>query len=76
MSGLRDADAEGGFATIEIIVAFVILASGLVIALEALSLASHSVVAADRLRSERLELRRTALSREAGPIEPVAGFRP
>lgn len=76
MSGHRDTGAEDGFATIEVIVAFVILAFGLMIALEALALGSRSVVAADQLRGDRLELKRSALARQPGPVEPDAGFRP
>ena len=76
MSGPRDTVAQDGFVTIEVIVAFVILAFGLMLALQALALASRSIVAADRLRSETLELKRSALSQEVGSIEPAAGFRP
>ncbi len=76
MNDPREPDAEGGFATIEVVVAFVVLALGLMVALEALALASRSVVAADRLRSERLDLKRSALVRQAGPSEPDSGFRP
>jgi Tfp pilus assembly protein PilV len=76
MNDPTEPDAEGGFATIEVIVAFVILSIGLMVALEALALASRSVGAADRLRSERLDLKRSALSRQPGPAEPDAGFRP
>jgi Tfp pilus assembly protein PilV len=76
MNAPREPDAEGGFATIEVVVAFVVLALGLMVALEALALASRSVVAADRLRSERLDLKRSALVRQAGTSELDSGFRP
>ena len=76
MNDSREPDAEGGFATIEVVVAFVVLALGLMVALEALALASRSVVAADRLRSERLDLKRSALVRQAGTSELDSGFRP
>jgi len=76
MNDPREPDAEGGFATIEVVVAFVVLALGLMVALEALALASRSVVAADRLRSERLDLKRSALVRQAGTSELDSGFRP
>ena len=76
MNDPTEPDAEGGFATIEVIIAFVILSIGLMVALEALALASRSVGAADRLRSERLDQKRSALARQPGPVEPDAGFRP
>ncbi|MDN2581680.1 hypothetical protein [Aquibium sp. ELW1220] len=76
MTDRSDPESAGGFATIEVVIAFVILALGMMVALEALAVASRSIGVADRLRSERLELKRSALARPPGPVEPDAGFRP
>lgn len=76
MTGRSDPEPAGGFATIEVVVAFVILALGLMVALEALAVASRSVGVADRLRSERLELKRSALAPPPGTVEPDAGVGP